>query len=266
MKNRNNMITYFSQVVKTSYYLPVFVSKVVTLEQKKGDFTVQWVQLAGWVGIIAVNRRNRWLGPLLAAGLASAMGTQLLLLYMDGLLTLETALPLHLCSLFGMLSIFTLHHAPAWLYETQMFLAAPAALITLLFPAVMRSSHPFLMQLSFYRLHVLLALMPFYHFCTGKPLPTDPRRALLVGSGYVLGVSAFNRAFSTNYLFLRAAPAGTPLLLFFQRGSLFYLCALVMLAMTVMSWLRLLYISAGNRSSCSRCIRRTAPCTSRGRG
>lgn len=227
---------------------------------------MQWVQLAAWAVLMVLGSGRRWLRPLLACGLAAAMGTQLLLLALDEQLTLETALPLHLCSLFGILSISMLWHAPKPLYEAQVFLAAPAALLTLFFPAVVQCSHPWLMRASFYRLHVLLALMPLFHLGTGKPLPADPRGTLLAGSGYVLAVSAFNRAFHTNYLFLRAAPAGTPLTLFFQRGPGFYVCALAMLAMLIMSLLRPLYLIAGNRSSCSRYSRRTAPCTSRGRG
>lgn len=224
------------------------------------------MQLVAWAAVLLAGCERRWLRPLLAAALLISMGTQLFLLHMDGLLTVETALPLHLCSLFGILSIFLLWHAPAWLYEMQMFLAAPAAFLTLFFPAVIRCSHPLLMKAAFYRLHVLLALMPLFHFSTGKPLPTDPRRALLLGSGYLLAISAFNRAFCTNYLFLRAAPVGTPLALFFERGIPFYLCALAMLCMLAMSWLKRLYLTAGSRSSYSRYSRRTAPCTSRDRG
>lgn len=227
---------------------------------------MQWVQLALWTLAVVWGRRSAWLRPLLALALTASMGAQLLLLYMDGLLSLETALPLHLCSLFGILSIPMLWHAPKWLLEAQLYLAAPAALITLFFPAVIRCSHPLLMRASFFRLHVLLALMPLFHLGTGKPLPTDPRRTLLAGSGYVLAVSAFNRAFHTNYLFLRAAPVATPLALFFSRGTRFYLYALVMLCALIMSWLKQAYLIAGSRSSCIRYSRRTAPCTSRGRG
>lgn len=227
---------------------------------------MQWVQLAVWSAVILMGRRSKWLLSLIAAGLAVSMGTQLLLLYMDGLISLETALPLHLCSLTGILSIFMLWHTPAWLVEMQTFLSAPAALITLFFPAVIECSRPLLMRASFYRLHVLLALLPLFYFCTQKPLPTDPCRTLLLGSGYLLALSAFNRAFHTNYLFLRAVPAGTPLTLFFSRGIPFYLCALAMLCTLVMSWLKHAYLTAGNKSSCSRYSCRTAPCTSRDRG
>lgn len=204
---------------------------------------MQWFLLAAWSGVIldGARRRAAWLRPLLTAGLMCAMGTQLLLLHLDGLFTWESALPLHLCSLFGVLSIFMLWHAPDALFEACCFLGAPGAFLTLFFPAVVRCSHPRLMQLAFYQLHVLVALMPLFWHQTGKPLPVNPRRTLVLGNGYLVFVSLFNRIFGTNYLFLRAAPLGTPLDWLFRQGMLFYLCALEMLCMLVFSWLRLVY-------------------------
>lgn len=84
----------------------------------------------------------------------------------------------------------------------------------------------------------------------GKPLPTDPRRALVLASGYLLAVAALNRALHTNYLFLSAAPAGTPLQWLYARGGGYYVCALSMLCMTLFRLLADAYRRAaisGNR-------------------
>lgn len=79
------------------------------------------------------------------------MAMQIMLLWLDGQLTLQTGLPLHLCGLFGVLSIpMLLWRAPQPLYELSAFLAGPAAAVTLLFPAVIESSRPVLMRLAFY--------------------------------------------------------------------------------------------------------------------
>lgn len=172
---------------------------------------------------------------VMAVGLAASMAVQLALLRLDGQLTLQTGLPLHLCGLFGVLSIpMLLWRAPQPLYELSAFLAAPAAAVTLLFPAVIASSRPVLMRLAFLQLHVLVALTPVLLWRAGKPLPTDPRRALVLASGYLLAVAAFNRALNTNYLFLSAAPAGTPLKWLYVRGGGYYICALAMLCMVVL--------------------------------
>ena len=131
----------------------------------------------------------------MAIGLAASMAVQIALLRLDGQLTLQTGLPLHLCGLFGVLSIpMLLWRAPQPLYELSAFLAGPAAAVTLLFPAVIESSCPALMRLAFLQLHALVALTPVMLWRAGKPLPTDPRRALVLASGYLVAVAAFNRA------------------------------------------------------------------------
>ena len=169
------------------------------------------------------------------------MGTQLLLLYNDGLLSWHEFLPLHLCSLFGVLSIIFLWQMPALLRETICFLGAPAAFLTLFFPVAAFCSHPLLMKTAFSQLHVLLALMPFYLHQTGKPLPIDPRRTLMVSNGYLVVICLVNRFFATNYLFLRSAPAGTPLMWLYVHGPAVYLCSLEMLCMLFFSLLKRLY-------------------------
>lgn len=202
---------------------------------------MQWFLLAMWSVVVFLYSQSRWLRPLLVFGLVSAMGTQLLLLKADGLFTWENALPLHLCSLFGVLSVPLLWRSCSLYEEAVCFLGAPAAFLTLFFPAVIRCSHPTLMQTAFYQLHVLLSLIPLFFYRTGKPLPTDPRRTLVMGSGYLLFICLFNRLSGTNYLFLRAAPAGTPLEWLFRHGPTLYLCALVMLCMLVFALLRPVY-------------------------
>lgn len=206
---------------------------------------MQWLILLFWTMLIlwGTQRPGRiaFLRCAMACGLAFSMGLQLLLLKMDGLLCLETGLPLHLCGLFGVLSIPMLWHAPTALTEASAYLAAPAAFLTLFFPAVIACAHPGWMRFAFYQLHVLVALTPLFLFRTGKPLPRNPRRMLLWGSGYLIFIDAFNRAKGANYLFLRAAPAGTPLAAFLARGKGFYICSLLMLCMVVFSWLNRLY-------------------------
>ncbi|MBR3874207.1 MAG: YwaF family protein [Clostridia bacterium] len=206
---------------------------------------MQWIIGVFWgIGVVLCAHSTRLIQPfriLMACGLGISMLLQLWLLKLDNMLTLETALPLHLCGLFGVLSILMLWYAPKPLWELSAYLAAPAAFITLFFPAVIPCTHPKLMAFAFYQLHVLVALTPVFLTCTGKPLPKRPQRAFVLGNGYLLFISAFNCAFQTNYLFLSAAPVHTPLALLFSRGRLFYVCALEMLCMLIFSCLQGLY-------------------------
>ncbi len=204
---------------------------------------MQWLFLGVWSAIVWYGTLidGRWLRPVMALGLLCAMGTQIGLLLLDGLFTWESALPLHLCSLFGVLSIPALWYAPTVLTEALCFLGAPGAFLTLFFPAPAYCSHPLLMQAAFFQLHVLVALMPFFFYSAKKPLPTDPRRTLVLGNGYLLFICLVNRLWKTNYLFLRAAPMGTPLAWLFEQGILFYLCALEILCILVFSLLKPFY-------------------------
>lgn len=239
---------------------------------------MQWFILIIWSLWVASCVRLRKLllcRITLALGLIIAMLGQLALLHMDGLLTFETALPLHLCGLFGVLSIPLLFHPFPPLWDASVFLAAPAASCALFFPAVISCSHPVLMRLAFYQLHALLVLVPVFWIRTGKPLPTNARRTFLLGSGYLLFIWAFNNAFGTNYLFTRSAPSGTPLEWLLKRGEMFYLCSLMMLCMPLFSCMQGLFcrfnqrrvrLTAGNSSSCNRCSRYTPPWSSPNRG
>lgn len=202
---------------------------------------MQWLMLLLWGAVSVFGARAKaralFVRTLITAGLAVSMLSQLWLLRLDGQLTLATGLPLHLCGLFGLLSVPLLWRAPSWLMDFSILLGVPCAFLALCFPAVIGSANQQLMTLAFYRLHVLILCVPLLLIKEGKPLPEDPRMAFFLGNGYLLLVSAANRLLQTNYLFLRAAPAGTPLEPLFARGTGFYVCALEMLCMLMMAWL-----------------------------
>ncbi|MDD3335737.1 MAG: YwaF family protein [Eubacteriales bacterium] len=234
---------------------------------------MQWASLLLWASLAVfggrIPERRLITRLLLSLGLLLSMMSQLWLLHLDGLLTIQTGLPLHLCGFMGLLSIWMLWLPGAWSYHFSLLLGSPCAFLALCFPAVIRCSYPLWMSLSFHRLHVLILCTALFFMAQQKPLPKDGRYSFLLGNGYLLFVAIFNRAFSTNYLFLSFAPVGTPLALLFERGSVFYLCSLELLAMVTISavqWMlgekRLLpSLIAGNRSACSRCSHYILPCT-----
>lgn len=206
---------------------------------------MQWIQLMIW-GAATLwaaqkpGRARNW-GFVLCAFLCLSMGTQLFLLWQVGQLSLETAVPLHLCSMMAILSIPMILLRSQVLFQFSMLLGAPAAFLALCFPAIAECAHPLLMAASFFRLHVLILCTPLLLLRQGFPLPVNPRPVFLSANIYLLLVAVFNRLFHTNYLFLSRAPIGTPLAYLAAYGSATYLLSLEMATMLVVSGLAGLY-------------------------
>ena len=236
-----------------------------------------WVSF-GWWGLAVLyglrqperSRAVRW---ALAAGLAVSMAGQEALLVQDGLWSLQTGLPLHLCGLMGLCSLPLLWRRPRGLLCFTLLLGAPCAFLALCFPAVIGCSRPFLMRLHFNRLHSLILWAAVFVLGENpKPLTLwEARKTLLWASGYLWAVQLCNEWLPANYLFLRAAPEGTPLEWLHQKGQGVYLCSLWLLGGLCLRWMRDLWnallpglaalTAAGNRSAYSRCSRSTLPCT-----
>ena len=101
-------------------------------------------------------KRRKTVRRALTAGLAVSMAGQEVLLVQDGLWSLQTGLPLHLCGMMGLCSLPLLWLRPRGLLCFSLLLGAPCALLALCFPAVIGCSRPFLMGLHFGRLHGLI--------------------------------------------------------------------------------------------------------------
>ena len=200
---------------------------------------MQWLQLLIWCSLARYGAiRDRGItAALLASGLAMSMGCQLYLLWLDDLLSLQTGLPLHLCSMMAVLCILLCFGWFQGGYSLLLLLGVPGALLALCFPAVVDSSHPLLMHLAFLRLHVLIIAVAVFLWEQKKPLPEAPRRAFLLGNGFLLLVACINDLIGSNYLFLRAAPTGTPLAFLIRPGYGVYVASLELLCMLLMRFL-----------------------------
>lgn len=201
---------------------------------------LQWLMLIPWCALARYGAgpgRQRLTGLVLGCGILLCMGCQLHLLRLDDQLSLRTGLPLHLCGFSALLCIGLCirYHQPA--FDFLLLLGVPGALLALCFPAVTASSHPWLMKVAFLRLHVLILATAVFLLAQQKPLPEDPRRAFLLGNGFMLMAALVNRLTGSNYLFLRAAPAGTPLAFLIRPGYGVYLASLEILCMMIMQHL-----------------------------
>jgi len=185
---------------------------------------------------LAARRRYR----LAAAGLGGlilfAMALQELILLKAGLLTWQTGLPLHLCSLMGLLTLPMLWTRQPLLLNASFFAGLPGAALALIFPAVLDTPWPRVTALAFDVLHAGLVCAPLLPMATGwRP---EPGGAL--GAWWTLLLAACVASFvngvtGANYLFLAGPVDGTPLLLLARWGSRVYRLLLMLLASLVLA-------------------------------
>lgn len=173
-------------------------------------------------------RRAAWtLGLLILA----AMGVQETILLLSGLLSWQTGLPLHLCSLMGLLTLPMLLTRRPLLMNAALFAGLPGAALALLFPAVLATPWPAATALAFHTLHAGLVCAPLLPMALGwRPRPQGAAGAwllLLLAAGTAM---LANAATGGNYLFLAGPVAGTPLMWLARWGIGGYRLLLMALA------------------------------------
>ena len=104
---------------------------------------------------------------LLGGAALCAMGGQLALLGVNGMLHLGTALPLHLCSLMGVLLYPALRCGSRRLWEISLYLGVPGGMGALLFPVILSCDQPMLMAFCFHLLQ-----FPFL----GRQVSLEPKQ------------------------------------------------------------------------------------------
>lgn len=159
--------------------------------------------------------------PAMGMVLSVSLEITLLLLILEG--RSQEAIPLHLCSLSAVAAIWLSVRPCAFLFDFLWYLGMPGAALALVFPAPAISRFQLLLNLSYVITHGLILLIP----CIGLLSGMRPRRKQTpVMMGVLMLVSciceAVNRRLGTDFLFLAAPPAGTPLEGIFAFGILPY--------------------------------------------
>lgn len=177
-------------------------------------------------------RFARPLGLLIAGAMLLQEGVLLL----SGMLTWATGLPLHLCSLMGVLTLPMLLTRQRTLCSAALFLGVPGAALALLFPAVLSTPWPLLTAAAFHTLHAGLVCAPLLPIAVGwRPVPADTLRAGSVLAAAGLLALLVNPLCGGNYLFLASPVAGTPLSWLGQWGLLPYRLLLSTLCVVVLA-------------------------------
>ncbi len=179
-------------------------------------------------------RRAAW-----AVGLTvyAAMAVQEGILLLCGMLTWQTGLPLHLCSMMGLLTLPMLVTENRLLWHVSLYVGMPGALMAVLFPSVLTTPWPEATALAFHTMHCLVFLAPLLPLGLGRR--PEPRGALYAGGLLLMaGLCAMgvNALLDSNYLFLGGPVPGTPLEVMARHGLTVYrlmlagLCLLLLTA------------------------------------
>ncbi len=175
-------------------------------------------------------------GMTLGVTVLIAMLCQEAVLWRCGLLSWRTGLPLHLCSMMGLLTLPMLLSGRDSLRNLCFYLGMPGALAALVYPAVLVTPWPRLTQLSFFVMHAGVASAPLVPLLAGwRPAPPG---AVLAGVFLTLmaAVAAWvNGLTGGNYLFLSLPATGTPLAALATHGLLVYRLRLYAAAMAVLA-------------------------------
>lgn len=173
-------------------------------------------------------RRCAWtLGLLVYA----AMLTQEAVLLLSGQLDWSSGLPLHLCSLLGVLTLPMLLTCSRILCSAALFIGVPGAALAVIFPAVLRTPWPMLTAIAFHTLHAGLICAPWLVIARGwRPAAADAWRAGLVLLAAGAAAMVVNPLVGGNYLFLAVPVPGTPLAWLGQWGIWAYRALLAGLA------------------------------------
>ncbi len=157
--------------------------------------------------MLAARRLYRRCALALGGGCCAAMLLQEAILLCAGQLTWRNGLPLHLCSLMGLLSLpMLLSRRQLW-WQLSLFLGLPGAALALVFPAVAETPWPRLTELGFFTMHCCVLLSPLLPLCLGaRPKPLGALWAF--GALVLMACAALtaNALTGGNYLFLNGSP------------------------------------------------------------
>jgi len=125
-----------------------------------------------------------------------------------GVWTVQTMLPLHLCSVVVWLSMYMLLTRNYSLYEICYFLGIGGAMQALLTPDITGYGFPHFRAFNTFLAHGLLVAVPIYMTLVEgfRPTLSSFKRILLWSNLYMIFVFFLNLAIGSNYLFIAYKP------------------------------------------------------------
>ena len=171
-------------------------------------------------------RKRKRLPAALGMLLCASLGVTLALLVLEG--RWREAIPLHLCSLSALAAIALAFAPRQGLLDFLWYLGMPGAALALLFPAPAVSRCQALLNASYVVTHALILGVPLLAMRRGmRPRRGKTPAMMLALCGIAGAAGVVNGLLGTDFLFLAAPPAGTPLEAVFAVSYPVYLLALL---------------------------------------
>ena len=148
----------------------------------------------------------------------------LILLHRDGVLTIQTALPMYLCDWAEYMAIITLIYPNQWTYELCYFWTLGGTLQALLTPDL-SYGFPDPRFINFFTLHgaVIASVIFMTLGMRMRPVPMSIVRALGWSTFYVAVAMVVNSILGTNFGYLRMKPAHPSLMDYMAPWPLYIL-------------------------------------------
>lgn len=168
---------------------------------------------------------------LYALFLLTTMSVQVAMIPLSGASVLRNMLPFHLCSFTAVVTIPMLFFNSQTLFQFCWYIGMPGALLALIFPSYGYSPWPNLARMIFLINHSLIFMAPIFMRVSGvKPTRKGTWQTLIIANILMVGALIANATLNTNYMFLSAAPLGTPLAFLAKFGKVIYILLLELIA------------------------------------
>ena len=155
-------------------------------------------------------KREKQLFQGLSMLLIGSMAVTEILLLIQG--RWREAIPLHLCSISAMVSVWFALFPRRALLDFLWYLGMPGAALALLFPSPASSICQPLLHASYFLTHALILLIPVCRMTLGMVPQRGKTKQMMILLCAIAALAAVtNGVLDTNFLFLTWPPAGTPL-------------------------------------------------------
>ncbi|MEG9298027.1 TIGR02206 family membrane protein [Mangrovibacillus sp. Mu-81] len=180
--------------------------------------------IAGMLLCLSKLTNVKWIGTILLCTLCISEGSYQIWTISNGLWSVQTTLPLHLCSISTFIGIYLYFKRGSRLFYLFLYIGFIPPILALITPDI-PYAFPHYRYIKYFLHHMAIPLMVIYLFFYDQyPLR---KRSILYGLGLVnclaVPILIVNKVSGSNYFFLSGPPEGKTPLLWFGDGITYFI-------------------------------------------